>query len=337
MHKLLADMDKKIVIPMGTTNGRMIFESSDEEEEEVEEEQECGPVDEYEQEYIRQEMARYAEGASSSQATEYNRMSEVDGIEGYDFKKNPLSVYASYNFDSYIRKELPIDSFRETILNYVDSHPVIVIQGHTGCGKTTQVPQFILDHMREKEEYCNIVVTQPRKIATINVAKRVCEERGWTLGTVCGYQIGLEKKTTNDAILTYVTTGVLLQKVIHAKSLHQFTHIIIDEVHERNQDLDFLLLIIRRFLFTNSPGTKVILMSATIDADEFSRYFRIRHENCNTLAPIIKVDKLSQYKKSFFYLEQLQAITDNIQCDIPSFNLDKPEISEGMWQVLYII
>lgn len=66
---------------------------------------------------------------------------------------------------------------------------VVIIQGPTGCGKTTQVPQYILDHCREKNTYCNITITQPRKIATINVARRVCEERAWTLGTICGYQV----------------------------------------------------------------------------------------------------------------------------------------------------
>lgn len=66
---------------------------------------------------------------------------------------------------------------------------VLVIQGPTGCGKTTQVPQYILDQCKERQEYCNIAVTQPRRIATITVARRVCQERGWTLGTVCGYQV----------------------------------------------------------------------------------------------------------------------------------------------------
>lgn len=66
---------------------------------------------------------------------------------------------------------------------------MLVIQGPTGCGKTTQVPQYILDYCRESNTYCNIIVTQPRRIAAISVAKRVCVERGWALGTICGYQV----------------------------------------------------------------------------------------------------------------------------------------------------
>lgn len=73
------------------------------------------------------------------------------------------------------------------------------------------------------------------------------------------FQVGLEKKTHPDMILTYMTTGVLLQKLIRAKSLHQYTHIIIDEVHERNEELDFLLLIVRRLHYTLSPRTKVTI------------------------------------------------------------------------------
>lgn len=75
------------------------------------------------------------------------------------------------------------------ILGMLQVNCVVVIQGPTGCGKTTQVPQYILDHCRESKEYCNIVVTQPRRLATITVARRVCQERSWTLGTVCGYQV----------------------------------------------------------------------------------------------------------------------------------------------------
>lgn len=66
---------------------------------------------------------------------------------------------------------------------------VLIIEGPTGCGKTTQVPQFILDDCRNKNQLCNIVVTQPRRIAAITVAHRVCEERNWGLGSVCGYQV----------------------------------------------------------------------------------------------------------------------------------------------------
>lgn len=74
-------------------------------------------------------------------------------------------------------------------MELIKSYSVVIIHGPTGCGKSTQVPQFILDDCRENNTYCSIAVTQPRRIAAISVARRVCEERGWSLGSVCGYQV----------------------------------------------------------------------------------------------------------------------------------------------------
>ena len=78
------------------------------------------------------------------------------------------------------------------IINTIESNQVTVIQGATGSGKTTQVPQYILDHYASKKEFCNIVVTQPRRIAAVSIARRVCHERGWQAGGLCGYQVSVE-------------------------------------------------------------------------------------------------------------------------------------------------
>lgn len=329
MNKLLSDLQKKPVVPTGQVNGVMGVDFNDEEFSSTDEEDDA--CESYEQNYVSEEMQKYASIAAKE---EPSSMSDVEGVDGIHYKNNPLNVYTQYHFDrTPVKKELPIDSFREKILHLTEVNNVLVIQGPTGCGKTTQVPQYILDDAREKTEYCNIVVTQPRRIATINVAKRVCEERGWTLGTVCGYQVGLEKKISPDMILTYVTTGILLQKIIKAKSLHQFTHIIVDEIHERNQELDFLLLIIRRFLFTNSPRTKVILMSATIEAEEFAYYFRSHNMNAALPAPIIYVNKQNSYTKTTYYLDNLQTAFDATRASLPDFEIDKPEISDGLWKI----
>ncbi|VEN34109.1 unnamed protein product [Callosobruchus maculatus] len=328
MDQLLAAYDKKIVMPAGKVNGAIAVDDF-EDYSTSESEDDEGQYDQYEHEYVYQELRKY--GKCAVEAQDESGMSSVEGVAGIEYKNNPLSVYQNYRFNATLtRKELPIDSFKQKILDLIKVNSVLVIQGPTGCGKTTQVPQYILDDCREKQEFCNIAVTQPRKIATINVAKRVCEERGWTLGTVCGYQVGLEKKISNDVLITYMTTGVLLQKLIKNKTLHQYTHIIIDEVHERNQDLDFLLVIVRRFLFTNSPKTKVILMSATIEAQEFAYYFRSQGPSISMPAPIIQVSKQGSYKKHYFYLEHLKPIHDLTET---TFHLDKPEISEGIWNM----
>lgn len=134
---------------------------------------------------------------------------------------------------------------------------IVFILGSTGSGKTTQVPQYILDYYHQRREYCNILVTQPRRIAAMSVAKRVSDERKWPLGTLVGYQVGRERKVTEDTRITYMTTGVLLQKLIKNKNLNEYTHVILDEVHERDQDIDFAMLVVRKYLRTVSRHVKV--------------------------------------------------------------------------------
>ena len=135
------------------------------------------------------------------------------------------------------------------------------------------MPQYILSqHVREKK-HVNIVVTQPRKLAASSLAKRVCQERNFDLGGLVGYQVtpvsptpvghyllqvGLDKANKSaDTRLLYVTTGVLKRMIIGSKNLHEWTHIILDEVHERDLDMDLLLILCKKFLFTNSRDTKV--------------------------------------------------------------------------------
>ncbi|XP_052744057.1 probable ATP-dependent RNA helicase spindle-E isoform X2 [Bicyclus anynana] len=185
-------------------------------------------------------------------------------------------VYSKYSFQ---RKEdtgkLAIYNFHEEILKRIQTFPITIIEGPTGCGKTTQVPQWILDDAYNNRRPCKIVVTQPRKIAAISIAKRVAQERGWDVGGVVGYQVGLENKTTTDTRISYVTTGVLLQKLVNAKNTDEYTHIVLDEVHEREQDMDFLLLVVRKLLFTATRTVKVILMSATFNTQIFQDYFTL--------------------------------------------------------------
>lgn len=107
-----------------------------------------------------------------------------------------------------------------------------IYAGATGSGKTTQVPQYILDEYAKDHRYCNIIVTQPRRIAAVSISKRVCQERGWTQGSLVGYQIGRDKCISEDTRLSYVTTDVLLNKLIQEKNMNQFTHVILDEVRK---------------------------------------------------------------------------------------------------------
>lgn len=109
-----------------------------------------------------------------------------------------------------------------------------------------------------RKKHCNIIVTQPRRIAAISVSKQVNKERGWKNGLLVGYQVGRKKDfDPNTTRVLYCTTGILLQKIIKAKNLSQFTHIILDEVHERSLEMDFLLLVIKKLLKINSQSVRV--------------------------------------------------------------------------------
>jgi len=149
-------------------------------------------------------------------------------------------------------------------------------------------------------------VTQPRRIAALSIAKRVSQERDWPVGTIVGYQLGLIKNICPDTRITYCTTGVLLHKLVNKKHMLDYTHVILDEVHERDEDMDFLLLVVRKLLRTNSPVVKVILMSATIDIDKFAKYFSTPMENKLLPAPIIDISNCSPYNVSIYYLNDME-------------------------------
>eukprot|EP00026_Physarum_polycephalum_P000318 Phypoly_transcript_00318.p1 GENE.Phypoly_transcript_00318~~Phypoly_transcript_00318.p1 ORF type:complete len:1709 (+),score=182.92 Phypoly_transcript_00318:71-5197(+) len=177
--------------------------------------------------------------------------------------------------------ELPITEHREAILSAIRENQVVIISGATGSGKTTQVPKFILEEYRSASKFCNIVCTQPRRLAATSIAKRVAEEIGEEVGQTVGYQIGMDRQASDkDTQLLFVTTGVMLKKLVNNKSLEQYTHIILDEVHERDLDTDFALVVIKKLL-TSYPTVRLILMSATFNCELFINYFPLQlcHKN----------------------------------------------------------
>ncbi|XP_020943251.1 putative ATP-dependent RNA helicase DHX57 isoform X1 [Sus scrofa] len=183
---------------------------------------------------------------------------------------------ASRQFQSILqeRQSLPAWEERENILKLLSKHQVLVVSGMTGCGKTTQIPQFILDDSLNgpPEKVANIVCTQPRRISAISVAERVAKERAERVGLTVGYQIRLESVKSSATRLLYCTTGVLLRRLEGDTALQGVTHIIVDEVHERTEESDFLLLVLKDILLQR-PTLQVILMSATLNAELFSEYF----------------------------------------------------------------
>ncbi|XP_017427381.1 DExH-box ATP-dependent RNA helicase DExH5, mitochondrial isoform X1 [Vigna angularis] len=172
------------------------------------------------------------------------------------------------------RSSLPAYKEKEAILSAISRNQVLIISGETGCGKTTQVPQFILESEIElvRGAVCNIICTQPRRIAAISVSERVAFERGEKLGETVGYKVRLEGMQGRDTHLLFCTTGILLRRLLDDKKLKGITHIIVDEIHERGINEDFLLVVLKDLLAFR-PELKLILMSATLDAELFSSYF----------------------------------------------------------------
>lgn len=170
------------------------------------------------------------------------------------------------------RGMLPAHNSRSEILAKVRQNQVVVVSGATGSGKTTQVPQFLLEDAATCKEPISIVCTQPRRIAAMSVAERVAAERCEQIGGTVGYQVKLNAKRSRNTRLLFCTTGVLLRRLQGDSQLDSLTHILVDEVHERSVETDFLLLLLRE-IATIRPSLRIILMSATLDANKFSNYF----------------------------------------------------------------
>ncbi|XP_036436605.1 3'-5' RNA helicase YTHDC2 [Colossoma macropomum] len=171
------------------------------------------------------------------------------------------------------RRALPVFERQEEIVATIKENQVVLVVGETGSGKTTQIPQFLLDDCSRKGTPCRIFCTQPRRLAAIAVAERVAAERGESVGQTIGYQIRLESRVSPKTLLTFCTSGVLLRTLMAGDAtLSTVTHVIVDEVHERDGLTDFLLTKMRDML-QKMPSLKLILSSAALDVDLFIRYF----------------------------------------------------------------
>ncbi|KAM7252349.1 hypothetical protein ACFE04_024232 [Oxalis oulophora] len=219
------------------------------------------------------------------------------------------------------RAALPVAGLKDQILQLLRENSVLVVCGETGSGKTTQVPQFILDDMIESGQggHCNIICTQPRRIAAISVAERVADERcepsPGSVGSLVGYQVRLDSARSERTKLLFCTTGVLLRKISGDKNLSGVTHVIVDEVHERSVLGDFLLIVLKRLIekqsSQNSPKLKIVLMSATVDSDLFSKYFG----GC----PVVTAQGRTHPVTNYFLEDIYESINYHLASDSPAF------------------
>lgn len=171
------------------------------------------------------------------------------------------------------RRSLPVYERQEELVQTIRENQVVLVLGETGSGKTTQIPQFLLDDCSGNGIPCRIFCTQPRRLATIAVAERVAAERGEKIGQTVGYQIRLESRVSPKTLLTFCTSGVLLRTLMAGDdAMSMVTHVIVDEVHERDGLTDFLLTKMKDML-QKMPSLKLILSSAALDVSLFIRYF----------------------------------------------------------------
>jgi len=179
-------------------------------------------------------------------------------------------------------EELPVSARRDEIARAIEANQVVIVCGETGSGKTTQLPKICLALGRGRDRL--IGHTQPRRIAASSVARRIAQELGTPLGEVIGYKVRFTDHTRPGAAVKLMTDGILLAETQADPLLSAYDTIIIDEAHERSLNIDFLLGYLKQLL-PRRPDLKLVITSATIDADRFAAHFGTK----DTPAPVINV------------------------------------------------
>ena len=178
-----------------------------------------------------------------------------------DYLRTSSTILSSEN--------LPIQQFRKEILYLIETHSVVIVVGPTGSGKTTQIPKFLLE-----QGWTSIACTQPRRLSAIAMANRVNQELGLELGGTIGYSVRFDECTSERTVCRFITDGMLFRECLHDPLLSKYSVIMIDEAHERSLHTDLLLALIKKILPLR-PELRIIISSATIDAEAFKKYFTL--------------------------------------------------------------
>ncbi|KAI6674616.1 hypothetical protein NL676_002522 [Syzygium grande] len=215
---------------------------------------------------------------------------------------------------------LPIMALREKIVEKILENRVTLIVGETGCGKSSQVPQFLL----ERNIY-PVICTQPSRYAVVAMAKMVAKARNCELGGEVGYHIRHLKNISSSSKIAFKTAEVLLDEILE-KGLNALDYkaIIVDEVHERSVEFDLLLIYVKQFLLENNNLRVVLLMSATADIAKFRDYFGdiARNERAEVVA-IPNSNQQTIYQRRVLYLEEIfekQSRADFAAVAVQTFN-----------------
>uniref|UniRef100_A0A8B9SDS3 RNA helicase n=1 Tax=Apteryx owenii TaxID=8824 RepID=A0A8B9SDS3_APTOW len=171
---------------------------------------------------------------------------------------------------------LPIARYRRALVQAVKDRPFLIVTGETGSGKSTQLPKYLFEAGLAK--HGAIGVTQPRRVATLSVARRVAEEMGCSVGSVVGYQVRFDDCTSEDTAIRYMTDGCLLRQILADPLLSKYSIIILDEAHERSLSTDILFGLLKKLFLEKKPqgrkrAMKLVVMSATLEVDKLSEFF----------------------------------------------------------------
>ncbi|KAM6936505.1 pre-mRNA-splicing factor ATP-dependent RNA helicase DHX16 [Lycodopsis pacificus] len=209
-----------------------------------------------------EEMIEFVSTAMTMKGTRTEQDQEALALSQAELKKQSMQE---------VRRSLPIFPYREDLLAAISEHQILIIEGETGSGKTTQIPQYLLE-----DGYTNggmkIGCTQPRRVAAMSVASRVAQEMSVKLGNEVGYSIRFEDCTSERTVLKYMTDGMLLREFLTEPDLASYSVVLIDEAHERTLHTDILFGLIKDIARFRSD-LKVLVASATLDTERFSRFF----------------------------------------------------------------
>src|SRR6266487_1674020 len=231
----------------------------------------------------RLDGARKVRNPQSRQAVTAEITADVEAAEARVERRRSRVPEISYP------PELPVSQKKDDILAAIRDHQVVIVAGETGSGKTTQLPKICLELGRGVRGL--IGHTQPRRLAARTVADRVAEELGTTLGETVGFKIRFSDQVGEDTLVKLMTDGILLAEIQQDRMLHQYDTLIIDEAHERSLNVDFILGYLKQLL-PRRPDLKVVITSATIDPQRFSKHFggaRDADGKLSNDAPIIEV------------------------------------------------
>ncbi|KAM6910016.1 pre-mRNA-splicing factor ATP-dependent RNA helicase DHX16 [Xenentodon cancila] len=209
-----------------------------------------------------EEMIDFVSTAITMKGTQTEKDQETPALSQAELKKQSMQE---------VRRSLPIFPYRDDLLTAIRDHQVLVIEGETGSGKTTQIPQYLLEN-GYTQGGMKIGCTQPRRVAAMSVAARVAEEMSVKLGNEVGYSIRFEDCTSERTVLKYMTDGMLLREFLTEPDLASYSVIIIDEAHERTLHTDILFGLIKDIARFRSD-LKVLVASATLDTERFSCFF----------------------------------------------------------------